>query len=111
MPIIFISCRRDEAFHQAGRLADRLKHEFGKRNVFIDLDSISAGEDFSQRIDQALTASDIALVLIGPGWVSTTVSRRRRLDDTKDFVRREVAAALARPDGLVVPLLLADAVM
>jgi hypothetical protein len=111
MPTIFISYRRDDAFHQAGRLADRLMHEFGKRNVFIDLDSISAGDDFSQRIDQALTASDIALVLIGPGWLSATANGRRRLDDPKDFVRREIASALARADVLVVPLLLDDTVM
>jgi hypothetical protein len=37
---IFISYRREDAAAYAGRLYDSLVNHFGKKNVFIDIDSI-----------------------------------------------------------------------
>ena len=43
-------------------------------------------------------------MLIGPGWVGATDGGARRIDDTADFVRIEIATALAQ-DKRVIPVL------
>ena len=56
-------------------------------------------------IESALNACDAVLVVIGKNWASCTgKDGGRRLEDPKDWVRLEVAAALRR-DVLVVPVL------
>ena len=52
------------------------------------------------------------LALIGPGWIDASDPKtgRRRLENPSDFVRIEIAAALAR-DIPVVPVLLDGAPM
>ena len=39
-PMIAISYRREDSISIAGRLYDRLQAKFGKKNVFMDFDSI-----------------------------------------------------------------------
>lgn len=112
MPSVFISYRRDDTSGHAGRLADALGARFGRRRVFMDIDAISPGVDFEERINQALASCDAALVLIGDDWLTLrTPDGRRRLDDPEDFVRKEAAAALARPGVTVVPVLVEGAKM
>jgi hypothetical protein len=43
---VFVSYRRDDSRHQAGRLFDHLVEQFGKEYVFKDVDSIPLGSDF-----------------------------------------------------------------
>jgi hypothetical protein len=43
-PRIFISYRRSDSEHVAGRMYDWLSREFGQENVFKDVDSIPIGE-------------------------------------------------------------------
>jgi len=106
---IYISYRRMESAAYAGRLFDHLSRHFGRRSVFMDIDTIRSGEDFPQAIESALNACDVVLVVIGNTWVTGTgQDGRRRLDDPKDWVRLEVAAALRR-DILVVPVLVEGA--
>ncbi|MGH3667051.1 MAG: TIR domain-containing protein, partial [Acidimicrobiia bacterium] len=82
---------------------------FGTRNVFMDVTAIAAGTDFVDQVDRAISASDVSLVVIGPGWLGVTDSEgRRRLDDPEDPVRSEVRSALASPNP-VVPVLVGDA--
>ena len=50
------------------------------------------------------------LVVIGPGWLDTSVDGQRRLDRADDFVRREVEQALASGKP-VVPVLVGGATM
>jgi hypothetical protein len=40
---LFLSYRREDTKHIAGRLADRLIDDFGPDRVFIDVDSIALG--------------------------------------------------------------------
>jgi hypothetical protein len=63
---IFLSYRRDETEHVAGRLADRLAAVFGESKVFIDVDSIRPGSDFVDTISGAVRECDVLLALIGP---------------------------------------------
>jgi TIR domain len=112
MPNIFISYRRDDTSGDAGHLAADLADRFGHANVFIDVDGISGGVNFETRIQQALDRSRVTFVLIGERWLSaTSKDGSRRLDSEDDYVRREVAAALAREDVAVVPVLVEGARM
>jgi Predicted solute binding protein len=63
----------------------------------MDVDSIEPGRDFRQVLNEKLASCDMMLVIIGKGWLSATnPAGKRRLDDPRDFVRQEVAAALKR---------------
>src|SRR6516162_6654158 len=108
---IFISYRRQETRHLAGRLSDRLADRFGEGQVFIDVDTIEPGVDFAEEIFRAVAACKVLLAIIGPGWLTAADERGgRRLDDPDDIVRIEIEAALAR--GVpVIPILVEGAVM
>lgn len=102
---IFVSYRRDDSKHAAGRLVDRLHAEFGPEQLFMDVDSIELGLDFLQVINERVAACDVMLVIMGPNWVGAADGAgNRRLDNPNDFVRLEVEAALAR-DIRVIPVL------
>jgi len=108
---IFISYRRQESSHLAGRLYDRLADRFGEGQVFIDVDAIEPGIDFAKAISRAVAACQVLLAVIGPNWLTTTDERgRRRLDNPDDIVRLEIGAALAR-DVRVIPILVEGAHM
>jgi len=62
---IFISYRRQETSHLAGRLYDRLADQFGEGQVFIDVDTIEPGVDFAEEIFRAVAACQVLLAIIG----------------------------------------------
>jgi TIR domain len=102
---IFISYRRDDASSTAGRLYDRLAARFGADRVFMDVDSISPGDDFSQVIENAVTSCNVVLALIGNDWLNAVDEwGRRRLDNPNDFVALEIKAGLDR-NIPVIPIL------
>jgi hypothetical protein len=107
---IFISYRRDDTAGYAGRLYDALAAHFGRSQVFIDIDSIRAGEDFVEVIDQWMAGCSVVIVLIGKGWLNSSDAHGRRLDNPQDFVRLEVASAL-RHKIPVIPVLVGGAKM
>jgi class 3 adenylate cyclase len=108
---IFISYRREDSMGHAGWLGSLLMSEFGRDHIFMDLDSIEPGEDFRETIRAAVGACDALLALIGPRWLSVTdAGGEQRLDNSNDFVRAEIRAALER--GVrVIPVLLHGAAM
>ena len=63
---IFVSYRRGDTAPATGRLADMLVDRFGRARVFMDVESIEPGQDFSTRIDRAVGACDVMLAMIGP---------------------------------------------
>jgi pterin-4a-carbinolamine dehydratase len=111
---IFLSYRRSDSQHATLGIADRLRWSFGVDEVFLDRGSIEAGLEWSQVIQQALAQAKVVVVIIGPGWLrSADVWGRRRLDDSRDWVRREICAALAghaARERTVIPVYLDDAV-
>jgi hypothetical protein len=109
---VFISYRREDTGGEAAHLASDLSRVLGRDEVFIDIDTISAGVDFVDRIEDALDHCEVVLVLIGDRWLDATdASGARRLDDESDFVRLEVVRALAGPGVTVVPVLVEGARM
>lgn len=112
MAQVFISYRRQESAHAAGRIYDRLREHLLHHHIFMDIDSIEPGVDFRKGIDAAIGTADVVLALIGPGWLHTVDNKgTRRLDNPDDSVRVEIASALRRPDIRLIPLVLDGASM
>jgi WD40 repeat protein len=108
---VFISYRRQESSGISGRLYDRLVAHFGDDQVFMDVDAIALGVDFTQVIAQAVSNCTVLLAVIGPGWLTATdEDGQRRLEDPDDIVRLEIQTALER-DIRVIPILVEGAVM
>jgi hypothetical protein len=102
---VFISYRRDDSRHAAGRLRDRLRAEgSGIREVFLDTEDIPGGGQWRQHLADQMATSDACLVLIGGLWRGPRQDRIDRIDEPGDVVRNEVATAL-RQRGIVVPVL------
>jgi hypothetical protein len=103
---VFISYRRDDSQHAAGRVLDRLRQSFDPDQLFMDVDTIPLGANFIKAVGEQVNKCDVLLAIIGPGWVDARDEEgRRRLDEPSDFVRIEIAAALARQMP-VIPVLL-----
>jgi hypothetical protein len=108
---IFISYRRDDTEGEAGRLFDDLVRAYGDNSVFMDVAGINPGIDFRKAIDDNVATCGVLLAMIGPTWADIrNSSGARRLDDPNDFVRLEIASALAR-DVAVIPVLVHSAKM
>jgi len=108
---IFISYRRDDSRHAAGRLVDRLGQTFRHDQLFMDVDTIEPGLDFRNVVKQKVGACEVMLAIIGPQWLEARdEAGRRRLEDPRDFVRMEIESALAR-DIRVVPVLVDGAAL
>ena len=107
---IFISYRRDDSAGYARAVHEALVRQFGAERVFIDVEDIGAGLPFDEVILHAVHGSALLLVLIGRRWLGERDGLPARITEPGDFVRQEVAAALAR--GLrVIPLLVDGASM
>jgi TIR domain len=101
----FISYRRSDDPGFAGRLGDRLAQHFGKSRIFMDVDSIELGVDFSDVINHHLAQCAALVAVIGKGWLNASDAQgRMRLTDTNDYVRLEIEAALRR-NILVIPVI------
>lgn len=107
---IFISYRRSDAIGNARYLNRELRQCFDPAQVFFDLSSLEAGDEFPEEITNALRECKVLLALIGPGWAGADQGGRRRLDNPADFVRREILLALELGKR-VIPVLLDDAPM
>jgi uncharacterized membrane protein YeaQ/YmgE (transglycosylase-associated protein family) len=103
---VFISYRRSDESNFAGRLYERFLRTYETSRIFMDVDSIELGVDFQEVIDRWLEQCSVMLVVIGNKWLdAATPDGSRRLDNPDDFVRIEVASALARPGVRVIPVL------
>ncbi|MEQ4302618.1 toll/interleukin-1 receptor domain-containing protein [Plantactinospora sp. B6F1] len=103
---IFINYRTGDETFAAPVIDERLRREFGDDRVFRDSRSLEPGLDFPPEIWYHLKRSVVLLALIGPRWLQLTDdSGNRRIDDPKDYVRREIRRALKR-DIRVIPVLL-----
>jgi hypothetical protein len=100
---IFISYRREDAGANALGISQYLEKEFGRKNVFIDVD-MRAGAKFPVVLEQRLAECKVLLALIGPEWLnSRSEDGQRRIDLPDDWVRLEIAQALKR-DITVIPV-------
>lgn len=108
--LVFVSYRRDDTRHAARSLVEYLGQRIGNERVFFDLGQ-APGTPVPQEIRSALDRTRVMLAVIGSNWLGAhdRESKQRRLDDPEDWVRVEVAAALAEPAIAVIPVLIDDA--
>ena len=106
---IFISYRREDSAGWTGRLSEHLKEVFGAESIFMDIDTIQPGADFTEALQTAVSSCDVLLAIIGPEWATAAdKSGKPRLEDPADWVRTEIAAALKRKIR-VIPVLVGGA--
>lgn len=111
MSDIFISYRRSDNSHAAGRLHDALRAHLPAERIFMDVDFIPPGADFVEVLEEKVSACKVLLAVIGQGWLQAAdANGRRRLDNPNDLVRIEIVAALTRKIR-VVPVLVDGAIM
>jgi hypothetical protein len=102
---IFLNYRRDDSSGYALSLYRDLVDHFGADQVFMDIDTISPGENFVERIEETMSTCDVVVALIGRVWLTATDEKGgRRLDDPEDFVRLELESAVERKVPLVPTL-------
>jgi TIR domain len=108
---IFVCYRREDSGGHTGRIYDQLAPHFARGQVFMDIETIEPGLDFTQVVGMAVDASAVVVAVIGRSWLSVTDEHgHRRLDNPDDYVRHELSAALAR-DIRVIPVLVQGASM
>jgi hypothetical protein len=89
---IFLSYRRTDTGGHAGRLYDALSARFGAEQVFMDVDTILIGVDFTEAVREAVAKCDVFLALIGKQWLSSddgTGPRAGRLPPSRGGSRVE----------------------
>src|SRR5215470_858250 len=103
---IFINYRGDDSQTAAALIDRELTARFGNDQVFLDCRSIPAGRDFGEELLGRVRACRVLLVVIGPHWLTLTdETGRRRIDDPRDWLRREIVEAFTH--GLpVIPVLI-----
>jgi hypothetical protein len=102
---IFISYRVSDTAGETGRLVDSLKQYFSEDQIFIDIEKIEPGVDFTVAIAKSLESCDVLLAIIGPNWQGLNHSTNTsRINNTDDWVRLEISTALQR-NIRVVPVL------
>lgn len=112
---IFLSYRRTDSQAITGRIRERLVHEFGADDVFMDVGTIPPGVDFSAEYRNWIeNRAAVMLVVIGKTWASvkrdTASEGLPRIRADGDHVRAEVATALNKAVR-VVPILVDQASM
>ena len=99
---IFISYRREDGAASARSICDRLTQVFGSANVFMDVNSLVAGQRFDVELNKALGQCKVFLAIIGPRWME--LLEKRESEGEHDYVRQELATALKR-NMVVIPVL------
>lgn len=108
---IFISYRQEDAKAWAISLRDELARVFGDDLVFLDKDTLHAG-NWREQIEKALSSCRVVLVVIGPRWLTITDAQNRpRIQLADDVHHQEIALALGRSHLTVIPVLVDDAPM
>jgi tetratricopeptide (TPR) repeat protein len=102
---IFINYRGDDSQTAAALIDRELTARFGSDQVFLDSRSIPAGSDFVEELLGRVRTCRVLLVVIGPHWLTlTNKAGHPRIDDSQDWLRREIVEAFAH--GLrVIPVL------
>ena len=108
---IFIAYRQADTKAWAISLRDDLSEVFGDDQVFLDKDTLRAG-NWREQVQAALDRCKVVLVVIGPRWLTITDDQNRpRINLADDVHRQEIALALGRSDLMVIPVLVDDAPM
>jgi TIR domain len=108
MAEVFINYRTGDGEWPAAFLDDKFKRRYGHDRVFRDATSLGPGRDFRAELQRRLERCTVLIVIIGPNWLTARdEAGRRRLDNSSDYVRMEIAESLNRKIR-VLPVTLND---
>jgi TIR domain len=111
MPRVFISFRKNDDRWMRDRIYKALIGRFEASQFFKSGASIAPGSDFAPVLLRQAQDCEIMLVLIGSRWLDASDDAGHRfIDRDGDWVRTEIAAAIAAGNR-VVPVLLGDSTM
>lgn len=111
-PPIFISYRVADSQSQANSLYLSLENELGKGKVFLDKDHLEGGDDWPAELREKVEKARVVLVVIvnRTRWLGVDDEGHRRIDNPKDWVRREVEEGLQKNEkNAVIPILFNEA--
>lgn len=110
MARVFISYRRADGQYAVGWIEERLRgldEVTHLRTAFRD-NSLRLGDDLSDRLADEVRDCDVLIAVIGPNWRGVRDDGSARIDESLDWVGREIVSALA--DGKrIIPVLIAGA--
>jgi hypothetical protein len=102
---VFISYRSEDSSDYALLLHAELSRRFGPDLIFLDYVSIPAGGNYVAELLNRVRRARVLLAVIGPHWLTATDQPdRRRIDDKRDWVRRELVMAFDA-GVIVIPVL------
>ena len=70
----------------------------------MDVEMLSSGVDFAQKIATVLSKCDVVLAVVGPQWAGARTAAAPRIFDERDWVRIEIEEALKK-NVPVIPVL------
>jgi hypothetical protein len=106
-----VSYRQADAKAWAIWLRDALAEVFGTDQVFLDKDTLHAG-NWRDQIQRAIDQCNVVLVVIGPRWLTIADAENRpRIHLADDVHHQEIALALGRAEVTVIPVLVDAAAM
>lgn len=106
MSAVFISYRRKDSEQFSARLHEALDKKLGQDEVFLDVENIDVAADWKLRLQTAISAASLIVVVIGPAWMEEIQKRI----ETEDQVVWEIKTAIAL-GKTIVPLLISGAAM
>lgn len=95
MPTVFVNYRGASDNYAAAFITQVLAERFGAEHIFRAPVSLRPGDDFPTVIWDALRHCSALVAVIDADWLTAGVDGRRFIDDPQDWVRREIAMALA----------------
>ncbi|MEM7058575.1 MAG: TIR domain-containing protein [Pseudomonadota bacterium] len=106
MATIFINYRRQDSRGTTFALREKLLKYFKHNELFLDIEGLGGGEDFVNALANTVSLADVMVVVIGAEWLEARDDDGNlRLHQDDDFVRIEIASAIAQ-DKKILPVLL-----
>lgn len=100
---IFISYRRNDGYLFANLLASKLT-ELGY-SVFYDREDLVIGEDFPERLHQAVLECNDFISVVTPMYFGAEQNGALRISDPEDWVHREISLAM-KYNKRILPIIL-----
>jgi hypothetical protein len=93
---LFISYRKADTGHAAGRLYTDLERELAPGQVFLDKERLEGGDAWPERLRTEAERATVMIVLIGERWLKVQAPHTgdRRLNVPGDWVRTEIETGL-----------------
>ena len=110
MARVFISYRRADGQYAVGWIEERLRRldeVTHLRTAFRD-NSLRLGDDLSDRLADEVRDCDVLIAVIGPNWRGVRDDGSARIDESIDWVGREIVSALGEGKR-IIPVLIGGA--